>query len=252
MSHISDSLAFIKRHCDSVIVAVSGGKDSLVTLDLCCRAGIPVAAFFMYLVPDLDVEEKHLRAAERRHRLKIHRVPSPMLNLMLRKGELCPPQDLPVVKPVDVENQVRRLTGMRWIASGMRKQDSLQRRGMLNQCGCCWEKFGRLYPIGEWSHRNVFDYLRSRKIPIPVMLNAKVNGTSGVNPVDPQCLTYLREHHPGDFRKLLQAFPYAESVLFRDEVRANHGWTHKAEKRGGERSEGDHWQDVAEEVSRET
>ncbi len=41
---------YAKKH-DSVLVSYSGGKDSLVTLDLCTRTFKRVTAFFMYFVP---------------------------------------------------------------------------------------------------------------------------------------------------------------------------------------------------------
>lgn len=56
-----DPIKTQSRVTDSVIVAFSGGKDSIVTLDLCSRYFKKIYSFFMYLVPNLEFQERMLR-----------------------------------------------------------------------------------------------------------------------------------------------------------------------------------------------
>lgn len=51
-----------------ILVAVSGGKDSLATLDVCIRhfGRENVTGFLMELVPGLECEWRSIRAVERR------------------------------------------------------------------------------------------------------------------------------------------------------------------------------------------
>ena len=59
---------------DSVIVAFSGGKESVVTLDLCSRYFKNIKAFFMYIVPDLSFQERTLEWYEKRYQIEIMRI----------------------------------------------------------------------------------------------------------------------------------------------------------------------------------
>lgn len=60
---------------DSVIVAFSGGKESIVTLDLCFRYFKNVRAFFMYICPDLSFQERTLEWYEKKYQTEIIRIP---------------------------------------------------------------------------------------------------------------------------------------------------------------------------------
>lgn len=158
---------------DGFGVGVSGGKDSIVLLDL-CRRYIPnarLACFFQYIVPELGFQERYLAYLERRYSVDILRLPHWMLSTMYRNSVLRfgskESWECPKLTIVDIENDVRARSGVWYIATGQKKSDSLQRRGMISANGAIDEKTGRAMPLAEWTNRTVYAYIRRYNIPLP-------------------------------------------------------------------------------------
>jgi phosphoadenosine phosphosulfate reductase len=205
---------------DRVLVALSGGKDSLVCLDLAVQVFGPknVAAFFMYLVPDLECEQGPVRAAARRYGIDLVTVPHWDLGRMLKFGVLrthiLGAEKWREVRLGDIEVLVRKRTGINWLVYGHRADESLERRGMLKDVDGCDTARSRVYPLRWWKGRDCYAYLRQRRISVPSMFGGTRN--AGIS-LAPHVLRYLREHHPSDYRKICEFFPFAEAQLVRAE-----------------------------------
>src|ERR1700687_3818291 len=63
----------------SVLVAFSGGKDSLVCLDLATKIFDHVVPYQLYWVKDLEFKAQTIRWAEQRYRLKVLQYPHAFL-----------------------------------------------------------------------------------------------------------------------------------------------------------------------------
>lgn len=206
---------------------VSGGKDSLATLDVCVKAfgAKNVSGALMYLVEGLEVEWQHARRLERRFGVKIHGVPHWTLSHLLKENAYRPyvagSERIRALKQPDVEAYVRKVLGGEWIAWGNRAADSTVRNAYLKRIKGVDEKFKRFYPLWTWRKPDVYGYLKGRKLPIPAITGGRKQ-MGGVS-LTAECLAWLRSEYPSDLKKILAVFPFAEALLFRAEAMAAPG-----------------------------
>lgn len=221
MVNLFDVLQRARAMTDEVIVGFSCGRDSLITLDLCHEYFRKVHAFFMFMVPGLSFQERTLGYAERRWGVKIERLPHWQLGDMFRSGSLAFENvarlSVPSLTITDIEEYMRGLTGARWIVTGERKQESLQRRGMLTKYNGIWAEKGHIYPLADWTGPNVSAYLNMRHIPLPP--DYQLWGGSFGQFHEREMLA-IREHFPADYARILEVFPFAEAVVKRADFRA--------------------------------
>jgi 3'-phosphoadenosine 5'-phosphosulfate sulfotransferase (PAPS reductase)/FAD synthetase len=101
-------------------------------------------------------------------------------------------------------------TGIRMIATGAKKSDSLFRRKSWHQ----FEKRYIVYPLKDWSTRDVLGYLNLRKLLVPTK-NDKFQ-TSGVD-LTTRDLLRIHDQFPADFERMRAVFPYIGAVVQRRE-----------------------------------
>lgn len=205
----------LRERTDEVIVAVSRGKDSLALLDVACRTFRRVEAYCMVLVPGLSFVEDYLAYLERRYPpLTIDRVPHWWLSEAFRTGTFRPlTRTCPRIGIRDIQAAQRERTGVRWIISGEKRCDSLQRRGMLSASGTIDEKVSVAYPLADWSGRHVYQYLKHQAIPLPT--DYRLFSRSFSCQLDGPTLSLMKDHYPDDYAKVLQTFPFAEAGVLR-------------------------------------
>lgn len=210
-----DPLKTQSRVTDSVIVGFSGGKDSIVTLDLCFRYFKRVQAFFMYLVPGLEFQEKMLRWYENKYKTEIIRIPHFEVSEFLKYGSFTLyDQNVDVVGITDTYEYIRQKTGIHWIAAGERCADSIVRNAMIKQSGSIDYKRGRFYPIAYWKKNDVMQYIKLRRLylsPEQKKLGFSFRSLSGNE------LAVIKEHYPDDYKKILRVYPFAGAAVERFE-----------------------------------
>ena len=202
-----DSIKTQASVTDSVIVGFSGGKDSIVTLDLCFKYFKTVKPFFMYLVPDLSFQENMLRRYEDRYGTKIIRLPHFECSNFLKYGSFTMADwNVDIVGINDTYAYLRDLTGIQWIAAGERCADSIVRNAMIKKSGSIDYKRGRFYPLAYWKKADILQYIKYKKLYLSKEqrdLGFSFRSLAGSE------LAVIKQYYPGDYEKILKVYPFA-------------------------------------------
>ena len=210
-----DPIKTQSRVTDRVLVGFSGGKDSIVTLDLCMRYFKRVQPFFMYLVPDISFQNEMLEWYENKYNCEIIRLPHFEVSSFLRYGSFRDMDTtVSVVKTNDLYAYLRDKTGIEWIAAGERIKDSIVRRGMIKGTDSIDIKRKRFFPVAYWSKKEILQYIKAKKLFIP--RDSRVLGFSW-HSLEGRELAPIREHFPDDFKKIEEFYPFAGAAAERFE-----------------------------------
>lgn len=200
---------------DSVIVAFSGGKESVVTLDLCNRYFKNVKAFFMYLVPGLSFQERTLRWYENKYNIEIMRLPCMDLAMAFRYGCFRGSDfSVPAISINDIYKYVRKEYDTWWIAAGERINDSIVRRAMMKKSGSIDVQRGRFYPVSAWTKNEILQYIKFHKLKLGE--DSQKLGFS-FKSLEGRELYMVKTYYPQDYEKILRVFPFAEASVKRFE-----------------------------------
>lgn len=196
---------------DSVIVGFSGGKDSVVTLDLCIKHFKRVEAYFLYYVPGLSFQERMLQWAEQRYGIAIYRCPHWELAEFMRNG-VWRPVDLtiPTVSIKKFYAYLREHFGAYWIAGGERIADSIFRRATIKQRGTIDKLLGRIYPVAHFTKAHISAYIKINRLQVSE--ESRVLGFS-FRSLQAKDMIKIRQHYPADFAKIKTMFPLVEAGI---------------------------------------
>lgn len=217
MEHLKSAinlLRIIRQQTDRIGVAVSFGKDSFTTLDLCASVFSIVEGYYLYRVAGLRVVEEWRAMVEKRWGVNVRPYPHFDLSRIYRNAVLQPHhrgyEKTPKIDMADVERAFRNDAKVDWIAYGWRRNDSFSRALIMKKCAGLDPKARRVFPLRAWSRAHVFEYLDARKIPRPDSLGRKEQ--AGLD-FHPSALCFLRDNYPDDWAKWLEAFPFSEAQI---------------------------------------
>lgn len=216
-------ISSIGAKSNRAICFFSTGKDSITLLDLMYPYFDEILCVYMYFVPDLEHINKYLKWAKTKYpKIKIMQVPHWNLTYVLRSGLYCVQNNnVKLMKQKDIDDAIRTQTGIQYSFYGVKKNDSLNRRLMLNtykENGYA-SSANRVYPLAEYTNKDILTYMRMRKLPQPIRYSKKASGGVAFNE---ETFIYLRENYPNDLKKIFKAFPMSEKILFDyDQKQAN-------------------------------
>lgn len=226
MSLISTTLRYMEQQAakhGEVVVAYSGGKDSLVVMDLACRTFPKVRAFFKYLIPNLEYCEEWMRFSKDRWGVEVIQFPHEMMLESLANGVWCN-ANVGLAKGIGRGGLPLKLSfayafalsGSPICATGMKDADGLKRRQFFSNIrdggDPIWNRV--IHPIRGWRKKDVIDYLTVQKIPLPKQERRAVTSGVGLGHTE---LCWLHDDYPEDFKKLLRFYPYAYAAIKRRE-----------------------------------
>lgn len=190
----------------------SAGKDSMALLDLLYPHFKEIHLVFMYFVKDLEHINRYLNWTLTKYpKCTLTQIPHWNLTYILRSGTYCVPNPkVKLLKLADIDNAMRLKFGVNYVFYGMKKADSLNRRLMLNtyENG---ENAGKVYPLSDWTNKDVLAYMKQKRLPVPVRYSAKASGGVGFNP---ECFKWMKENYPQDLDKVIQSFPMSEKIIY--------------------------------------
>lgn len=214
--HTSIVLKHLRAKSSEVVLFYSGGKDSLVLLDLLAPHFDKIYCVFMYFVPDLQHIEPHLTWINRYPNAELIRLPHWMTGYYMKNGYYSfhrPNDKLKAFKQVDVENKAKELTGCEWIVFGHKQADSMNRRLMLRgyTFDAINEKNKKVYPLSLWKKDQVKQYINLKRIIKPIAYGGKNSNGLDLN-ID--VFLYLRKNYPNDLEQIFKVFPLSQQILF--------------------------------------
>lgn len=202
---------------DRILVGFSGGKDSVVTLDLCMKYFRHVEGFFMYQVEGLSFQESILCYYEDKYGIPIHRIPHFELSNWLRYGLFRNPDfETPIVSVKEIYDYMRENTDIWWIAAGERIADSIWRRAMIKSSGSIDIKRGRIFPISEWRKEDIQGYIRQRRLRVGV--ESQKLGFSFRSFIGKD-LYIIKNAFPIDYEKIKRWFPLVDVSIINYEMK---------------------------------
>ena len=221
-----------KQTGTAVLFYSAGGKDSIALLDMLAKEFEKVICYYMYLIPNLDHVQPYIKWAETHYgNVTVCQIEHFQMDYFRKGGYFCdadPRFQLPKKDPIalrvrkigDIEQWVREQTGIKFAFSGMKGQDGYMKRMRLKRfshTGYITEK-GMVYPLATWTNAEVLQYISSKNLIKPFVYG---DGVSQGFTITLDVLTLLKAYYPRDYRRTLEVFPFAETLIFDYERKLN-------------------------------
>lgn len=216
--HYINIINKVREQTDTVILFHSGtGKDSIMLLDLCSKSFKKVICVFMYIVKDLDYENRYINWALKKYsNVEFIQTPHYAVYSFIKYGYLGIKQDKTQAKTLisKIDNKIRKQTGVSWSIYGFKKIDGITRRLMLNSTNDgINHKTQKAYPLMNLKNTDVLDYIKDNNL-IPPFNYGTTKPSSGCDISTPEFLYYLEQKYPNDLNKVIAQYPHTAVKLF--------------------------------------
>lgn len=215
-----NSIISLSRKTDRVLLFHSGaGKDSIALLNMLAPHFRQIICVYMYIVKDLDHINKYIAWAEKKYpNCKFIQTPH-YAYYNYKKNALHGTEQVKYAEynVSKINDKIKEETGIEWAVMGFKKNDSLNRRLMLNSYpdSMTSESGKKLYPLSDWSNKQVLSYIKKNRLIEPIKYGNTGNTRSqGTDIHDISFLLFCREKYPNDLKKVFAEFPDTERMLW--------------------------------------
>lgn len=208
----------LKKKTDTVILFHSGtGKDSIMLADICSKNFKKVYCVFMYLVKDLEYENRYINWTKKKYpNIEFIQTPHYAIYSFIKYGYLGIKKDTLQSKTTisKIDEKIRKKININWSIYGLKKIDGITRRLMLNSTenGIMY-KTQKAYPLMDLKNSDVLNYIKENNLITPFNYGT-LKPSSGCDISTPEFLYYLEQKYPKDLKKVIAQFPHTEIKLF--------------------------------------
>lgn len=219
-------LEFAKQEKGDTVLLSFSGKGSLVMWHYLLSHGFKVVPYYLDWIPDLSWVNESISYYEGFFGQHIIRLPHPWFWQYLNSFFFQPPERVAAIRALnypdydfwEVDDMIAYKVGLDkpFCAIGMRENESLARRRMIDQMGSISDGRRRyFYPIWDWKVHQVVEYIKSMNVKLPADYWHWGNtNTTFIY----RYMERIKTIYPEDWRKVLQWFPLIELEFFRYEV----------------------------------
>ena len=219
LSATLNSIKTLSTKTERVILFHSGaGKDSIALLNMLYPYFKEIVCVYMFMVKDLEHINKYIQWAEKKYpNCRFIQTPHYAYYNNKKLGMYGTEQvgyaEWNVAK---INEKIQEQTGISWCVMGFKKNDSLNRRLMLNSYpdSMTSEKGNKLYPLADWNNKQVLAYIQKNRLIEPINYGQANRRSSGTDIEDIAFLTWMRKNYPNDLKKTIAEFPDCERLLF--------------------------------------
>ena len=210
----------VRQQTDTAVLFYSsGGKDSIALLDMVSPLFNKVILVYMYLIKDLDHINIYLDWAKKKFRnVEVMQVPHFVLSTINTFGFFCEPDEAEKEKKEsDIIKGIVEKTGVPFVIHGMKGVDGYMKRMRLKKFakdnnGMFISPINVVYPLALWTNKEVLRYIQAKNLikPMTYGYQSICYGLS----FDYEVLIYLKNNFNADYKKMMEAFPYFEHVMY--------------------------------------
>lgn len=212
-----NSIKALSAKVDRVILFHSAaGKDSICLLNMMAPHFEEIICVFMYMVKDLEHINRYIKWAENKYP-NCRFIQTPHYAYYNHKKfavsgtEQIKYSEWNLSK---INDKIKEDVGIEWAVLGFKKNDSLNRRLMLNSYADSMtsESGQKLYPLANWSNKEVLQYIKKNRLIEPIRYGSGKSQGTNINDLD--FLLWMRNNYPQDLKKTIEEYPDCERLLF--------------------------------------